>query len=218
MIVSGISMAMAQVFRCGLIFVLVSVAGMGSTQTYSVTAAAPDGGLELVANVYQGARRSEVETLATVQRGTSGLEATGLVVEAFGRNWREVGFGDIVGWIEADFLALEVYPSAPDNLECGGNEPFWSLTIDGASSALWDPETNITTTVPLSERLPAMGRRNLWSYRFETPGDNGELIGIVEYSRSCSDDMSDFTYDYSLVLLGLRPGHGPAQGCCTVPR
>ncbi len=118
------------------------------------------------------------------------------------------------------FLALISGAVQAEVLNCGGTEPFWSLTINEEEKTVeyndFSGDENIVTYKKLEVATPIndtsirslsaergfRGRKKLSAVVLLTDGD---------YRTYCSDGMSDFDYQYEIVL---NLEGQPLQGCC----
>lgn len=91
--------------------------------------------------------------------------------------------------------------------QCSGTEPFFGLSIVGKTLSLND--TVKTTKTAVDAPLNAAGM----SEGFVTVYKNKKSdINLTIVSGSCSDGMSDNTYDYNMVYT---KGTTVLYGCCT---
>ncbi|MBK22790.1 MAG: hypothetical protein CME70_02195 [Halobacteriovorax sp.] len=118
------------------------------------------------------------------------------------------------------FLALISGAVQAEVLNCGGTEPFWSLTINEEDKTVvyndFNGEENLKTFKNLKVAKPIndtsvrsitaergfRGRKKLSAVVLLTDGD---------YRTYCSDGMSDFQYQYEIIL---NLDGQPLQGCC----
>ena len=139
--------------------------------------------------------------------GALGAHATGITITDTNANgWVKVAKGGQEGWVNAKFLSYE--NGAPVALTCSGTEPFWSIRISygGADvdfSAMDAGKRRITLAPPES----AAGRPYPWLFQ---GGDKGGSFIVIDRT-TCSDGMSDRSYDYAVTAS--IAGHF-VSGCC----
>jgi len=117
------------------------------------------------------------------------------------------------------FLALVSGAVQAEVLNCGGTEPFWSLTINeeertvdysNFGSEEVDSYKKLEVAIPMNDtsirnfqaKKGLGGRKKVNAIVLVTDGD------IRSY---CSDGMSDFNYQYEIVL---NVDGQTLQGCC----
>lgn len=187
-------------------------------QVYSVTGVDDSDTLNVRSRIGQFPTFSKAPVVGTIPPDADHVKATGVSIELNGTLWREIRYGSVSGWVNDHFLKLSTYPTAPTNLFCFGTEPFWGIEVNGDTGRLTGPEFPDAIELSLLAQRDGLGRRNLWVYYLQTVDNSSVMTALLEYTDACSDGMSDFTYAYDLYLLGLRPGEGPAHGCCTTSR
>lgn len=98
----------------------------------------------------------------------------------------------------------------PTELRCSGNEPFWSLAIDGAHARWSYPGEEAVEERELSGGLGTLDHLGLAVWRGELDGD--ALVAFVECGE-CIDSMSGRASAYNAVLS--MPDGGLRTGCCS---
>lgn len=98
----------------------------------------------------------------------------------------------------------------PTELRCSGNEPFWSLAIDGAHARWSYPGEEAVEERELSGGLGTLDHLGLAVWRGELDGD--ALVAFVERGE-CIDSMSGRASAYNAVLS--MPDGGLRTGCCS---
>lgn len=98
----------------------------------------------------------------------------------------------------------------PTAFRCSGNEPFWSLAIDGAHARWSYPGEEAVEERELSGGLDTLDHLGLAVWRGELDGD--ALAAFVEH-RECIDSMSGRASAYTAVLS--MPDGGLRTGCCS---
>lgn len=184
------------------------------SQTYSVVGVADNDVLNLRDNIIEYGTISEAPIIARIPSNANGITVTGVTLPVGQYRWREVRYRGAVGWVNEKFLQLQDYPEFIKHLECFGTEPFWSLSLSPPGGELTLPDNQEPITVTIPNISSGVGRRDLWSFSIRARGTG--IDGLIVYTESCSDGMSDFTYDYEMFLMFLRPGGGPAQACCKI--
>lgn len=148
------------------------------------------------------------------------IEATGLSLMFRGQLWREVVFSGTKGWVSTKFIKPNrdhLSISKSDRLSCSGNEPFWGVEISSVSASISMPGQDGIEKVELiiKDERDGMNRRGLKFYFAESDDGQTGLSLIVNYSDNCSDGATEYNYAFDVFVMGLYPGQGPAQGCCT---
>ncbi len=113
---------------------------------------------------------------------------------------------------------VEVPESAvPDGLICFGNEPFWSLTFEGAGIVTFNtPDIEVPQSYPVVDAQTARGRPE---YPVAIELDAGLKTGLamIDY-EACSDGMSDATHLWRVdLLLKDQAERKLLTGCCRTP-
>jgi uncharacterized membrane protein len=132
--------------------------------------------------------------------------------------WVRIVFREGDGWVRrAALTPLEPRMTGgglvPDGLVCSGTEPFWSLSVEGATARLSSPDAP-PRRFDLIGAARADGRR--FPLRISFSEDGAPAAEAVLAPALCTDSMSDRTYPWTVSLLpavsGLR------AGCCRLPR
>jgi len=196
---------------------VLTVSPLGA-QTFEVTGVSSSDTLNMRANIDQAAIVSDAEIIGTIPSNGAGIEATGVSIHLNGTLWRKVTFRGTTGWVSSRFLKRTAIVEMPANLDCAGTEPFWSLQIRNEEAELNEPGLPEPTKLSLLAKRQGLNRSNLWSFYFTTEDKKSVLTGVLFHTDECTDGMSDLNYGFEIFLLGLRPGEGPAQGCCSFQR
>ncbi|MEE1675025.1 hypothetical protein SNR37_000347 [Agarivorans aestuarii] len=99
--------------------------------------------------------------------------------------------------------------SAATDLSCLGSEPFWSLNAKGKHIEFSDINDQ-TIAFELSATLASLNHTNRWIIQGD--GSQADTITIsLSKTEQCSDDMSDFTYEYDVAFV---MGEKVFSGCC----
>ncbi|QYX55304.1 hypothetical protein K1T73_09245 [Roseovarius sp. SCSIO 43702] len=155
--------------------------------------------------------------LGDIAHDAHGIELTG--TDATGE-WGRILWQDGNGWISMRFLEPYLQPTLgdsglPEGLDCGGTEPFWSLTLGTATAHFSDPG-GTELDLDMAGTQVAEGRLAWPAYVALTAPDSSADV-IVE-ARLCSDGMSDRDYPWQVELLLTRSGETQfLSGCCNLP-
>ena len=97
-------------------------------------------------------------------------------------------------------------PGAPTaRFHARGNEPFWSVKVDGASLVYTTPDTQ--------PGVQLMGTRSESASGFEFHGSDGSRpFALVITPGRCEDSMSDQVYDYT---ASFNDGERVLSGCAS---
>lgn len=93
-------------------------------------------------------------------------------------------------------------------LQCLGNEPFWSLKLQQRVITIEDMNgrgRSFTRSKPV-----AVGNR-LGTWVFPGKSKKGQLMTLVVRTRDCSDGMSERIYPYEVMVI---EGAQAFDGCC----
>lgn len=132
------------------------------------------------------------------------------------QGWTHVRYGALEGWANARFLGHDPHlehdaPLEPE-LECGGEEPTWTLTMKDAAFRLaypWNSEP--TTWTRTAAKLPN-NRGQPWTIEAISTGNEIAAVAIITRTFSCGDGMSDNTYPYEIIVHKLKSE--TISGCC----
>jgi uncharacterized membrane protein len=104
------------------------------------------------------------------------------------------------------------------SLQCGGTEPFWSLTITRNAMWLSAPPDDKRINLVLVKPRPAMARPvdlvRIYQTR-RTDGKGAATFVVTRNENSCSDGMSEKRYAYDAVYFDAEQVF---QGCCSWSR
>lgn len=205
-------------------FAVNAAAPASALDEYRVIGVAANDSLNMRENVEGAAEGAEsvynVPITGTIPWNGTGILATGVTVTVGSSLWREVHFGGLSGWVNARFLqqVRRRFDDMPEDMDCGGTEPFWSLKIRG-DQAVYEHETSISYSVAAREP-PANRGIKLWAITLIRQGPRAERIVLVR-EEACDDGMSLHDFSYSAMILGTKPeiyNLGPYMGCCSMPR
>ncbi|ASM72878.1 MULTISPECIES: COG3650 family protein [Roseobacteraceae] len=198
-------------------FLISLYATPASSQPHSVSGVAAQDALNIRANIDQTLDVGSSEIIGTIPHDATDVVVTGISLDVDGTEWREVAYEGIVGWVNADYLVpTNILFQIPDTLHCVGTEPFWGVTIEEKNANYSSPELESPIKLNPPRFVPGIGRSDLWAYYLESTDTAYSLSLIVRYTEACSDGMSDVSYDYEAVLLGMGSTGAPAQGCCRI--
>lgn len=96
-------------------------------------------------------------------------------------------------------------------LECNGTEPFWMLSLTPGRGE-YHPMEGEDRTFTLSSPRHAAGRTDVWTLHGSDNSTGRPVVITLHRTGQCSDGMSDFDYDYEIILAPLGPQ--PLAGCC----
>ena len=173
---------------------------------YDITQVAADDTLSLRA---QAGSRNPL--LAKIPDDARFLMATGREQKLGKSTWLELNYGQHTGWVNKHYLT----PSATKEfttLTCLGTEPFWSLDVESVKITTRDIDEN-ETTYALSSVSPSNNHTNRWMLQGTAQSAN-ELNIALWKTNSCSDDMSERSYQYEIIYN--TPDDGVFSGCCNV--
>ncbi len=105
----------------------------------------------------------------------------------------------------------------PEQLLCFGNEPFWSLTIEGGVMAAYNtPEQELAQSYTVEEAHTARGRPE-YPIALDLNAGLKTGLAVINY-EACSDGMSDATHLWSSqIYLKDQSGAKLLTGCCRAP-
>lgn len=88
--------------------------------------------------------------------------------------------------------------SFKENLFCVFTEPFYSVDIKNGKLIFRDMSEK---TIPfiVTKIQQSLNHTNIWVLNAKSSKD-GNVMMFIQETNSCSDDMSDFTYKYNIVL------------------
>jgi len=110
--------------------------------------------------------------------------------------------------------AEELKPSSPvkfETLKCLGTEPFWSIDVKDNNLSMEDLNGTVKNFT-LNAAIQSDNHNNRWFLKANDNKDNSPVILALTKSDQCSDDMSDFNYEYDVTAL--IQGDKVLSGCC----
>ena len=188
-----------------------------TSRIYAVTHVAPDDGLNL--RSAPGIGGSVVVVLPSNAKGVLSL---GVEKKVDNSTWIQVTWAGKQGWVNKYYLREDVDTSnynpadttadhAEVVMECGGTEPFWSVSIgeqDMRVNVLDGPQY----TVPVEFRQQSANNTSI----AVIAGNQGtaNTTAFLQKVETCSDGMSDRNYPYSITaVLGSQQ---VVSGCCSI--
>jgi uncharacterized membrane protein len=185
------------------------------TQPHSVIGVAENDVLNIRSDVAYTESVSNSKVIGTVPFNAVDVAVTGVSVDVKGAVWREISYNGTVGWVNARFLKpTSLYLETPKALSCGGTEPFWDVEIDEAGGSFSSQDVEAPIKLEYLRFAQGIGRTDLWAHYLNSTDGKYKLTTVVRYTEACSDGMSDFTYDFEVILLGMGATGAPAHGCC----
>lgn len=189
------------------------------SQPHSVSGVHADSVLNIREDIDQTLDVGSSAVIGTIPHDASDVIVTGISVVIGDATWREIKYNGTVGWVNARYLKpTNVLLERPEALQCAGTEPFWNVAIDENASTFLSPDLESPIKLDYLRLAPGIGRSDLWGHYLGSADGAYSLTVIVRYTEACSDGMSDLTYDYEALLLGLSASGAPAYGCCSISR
>lgn len=102
-------------------------------------------------------------------------------------------------------------PTKFDTLNCIGTEPFWSLDLKDSTITFEDLDS-IKTNFTLSKAEVSSNHTNRWFITAIGKKSEESLSISLIKTNMCSDDMSDFNYEYDMTTS--INGTQVLSGCC----
>ncbi|WP_221075576.1 hypothetical protein [Agarivorans aestuarii] len=112
-----------------------------------------------------------------------------------------------LGLVVLSFMG--VASSSATQLQCLGTEPFWGLDVEDGVIKYSDIDDNITM-FELKEKLASINHTNRWIIQ-GADSKEGKITISLNKTEQCSDDMSDFAYEYDVTFV---MGEKAFSGCC----
>ena len=204
-----------------VLFAAQTTAPAHALDEYRVIGVAANDSLNMRDDVAFAGSISETPIIGTIPADGTGILATGVTVKVGSGLWREVHYAGFSGWVNARFLervGRRFDDILPEDMDCQGTEPFWSLRIRGGQ-AVYMHETKIGYSVA-ARTQPANRNTVLWAITLVRQGSRAERIALVR-EEICDTGMSAHEFPYSALILGAEPDIyelGPYMGCCSMPR
>ena len=206
---------------CGLAMTVILQANLIATpawsQPHSVTGVNADDVLNIRADIDHTLDVGSSEVIGAIPHDASDVMVTGISVDIGGARWREIEYKGVEGWVNERYLKPTSFLLAPpEALQCAGTEPFWNVEVEQNDSMLMSPDLESPIKLNYLRFAPGIGRTDLWGHYLGSADGTYSLTVIVRYTEACSDGMSDLTYDFEALLLGLSASGAPAYGCCSI--
>ncbi|WGI21578.1 hypothetical protein [Amylibacter sp. IMCC11727] len=188
-----------------------------SSQPHKVIGVAANDVLNMRADIDYSQSVSDSKVVGTIPHDADDVAVTGISIDVNGAKWREVLYEGKKGWVNARFLKpTSLYLETPEALICGGTEPFWDLTINEGGGQYSTPEIEDPMQLAYQKFTQGAGRTDLWGHYLGSVDGTVNVAAIVRYTEACFDGMSDFTYDFEVLLLELGERRAPVYGCCRI--
>ncbi len=192
------------------------IAASALAQPHSVTDVSADDVLNIRADIDYHQDVAESEIIGTIPHDATDVMVTGVSVDIGEAKWREVEYNGTLGWVNERYLKpTNLLLQPPEALQCAGTEPFWNVEISENNSTLMSPDLENQIELDYLQFEPGVGRTDLWAHYLGGADDAISLTVIVRYTETCFDGMSDLTYDFDAIVLGLGGSDAPVHGCCT---
>lgn len=206
---------------CGLALAVTLLASLiaapARSQPHSVTGVNADDVLNIRADIDHTLDVDSSEIIGAIPNDAVDVMVTGISVDIGDTRWREIEYKGIVGWVNERYLKpTNLLLESPDALQCAGTEPFWNDAVDENDGTLMSSDLERPIKLDYLRFAPGIGRTDLWGHYLGSADGTHSLTVIVRYTETCSDGMSDFTYDFEALVLGLGESGAPAHGCCSI--
>lgn len=182
-------------------------------ETYKVVGIKAGDSLVVREEPADGGRPGDWKVLGRIPATAGNVLGTGRSKLIGKQRWREVSFGQAIGWVNGTFLEGADLANLKDaTFQCSGTEPFWGVTLGPAGAEYSDPEAKAQLEVIRVQ--PSTARLFPLLYRMTDPAGR-PYRATVSRQEWCSDGMSD--YDYGFEIL-LSDDENFQQGCCFLKR
>lgn len=133
--------------------------------------------------------------------------------------WGLIGYPDGDGWVSMRYLMRQAGQSGTDLprlMNCGGNEPFWSLQFSDAGNEFSEPGQVPHVLPTVWQGIPDGMQPVAYGVKMASGSDE---IDAVITRKQCSDGMSDTTYGFEInALFSGVFGNRMLTGCCKLRR
>lgn len=136
--------------------------------------------------------------------------ATGNAKKIGKNTWLEIEFGPEIGWVNSYYLRKMDLVAFKEALSCTGTEPFWVTKLNGSDFSFKDQNTP-QTNFKLASVQQSDNQTTVWF--LETKNNLESIEVVLNETKNCSDEMSDFSYKYFMTLLNKEKGVF-YSGCC----
>lgn len=184
---------------------------------YEVTGVAAGDALTIREQPVDGGKPADWEELGKIPANAKTVAGTGRSVQVGGQRWIEVTYESASGWVNAKHLQGVLGDAQPETVtfQCGGTEPFWSVSLGRDGADYSDPEIEAGKKLTVERSIVAQGRPGI-PFLYRLKDDKGNAFQAVVSRRDwCTDGMSDFDYAFEIMFSG---DNSLMQGCCTIKR
>ncbi len=157
---------------------------------------------------------SDSKDIGDLKPGTQPFEI--LEVDETGQ-WGRILWLEKTAWVSLRFMQPIELPHlantiVPIGLLCAGTEPFWTMEIESAESAVLSTPESVT---PMSlTNVSVSKNRSKHPVAIELLASNYTAITVVS-RKACSDGMSDINYNWAADIV-MQPELGLLSGCCVI--
>ena len=193
-------------------------AATSASRVYAVSKVAPDDGLNMRTQPGTGG-----SVVAVLPANAKGLVAVGQEQKTGNSVWVKVAWAGRQGWVNKYYLREDVdtvnynpgktRPTVKPEvvMQCGGTEPFWSMSISER-----DMKVNILEgaqfTIPVNMRQQSANSTTIAVVAGTR--SNATTTAFLEKVENCSDGMSDKNYPYTITAV--LNGQQVMSGCCAI--
>lgn len=126
--------------------------------------------------------------------------------------WAKIIWQERNGWVAMRYLTASGNATdIPQNLHCGGTEPFWGLDITHSDVLDFNP-MNGDAAQQILEFAGYSANTGVSEFGFAS----ADFTGFVRRAE-CGDGMSDRDYGWAISLIDARDdGFAAYSGCCTM--
>lgn len=186
-------------------------------ETYEVTGVKAGDTLTMREQPVDGGKPAEWKAVGAIPASAKAVLGTGRSVQASGQRWLEVSHGQVLGWVNAKHLQGVHGDADPGGVtfQCGGTEPFWSVSLSRDGADYSDPEIETGKKLSVAQTVVAQARPGI-PFFYRLKDQSGAVYQAVVSQREwCSDGMSDFDYAFEVMFSGES---SLMQGCCSIKR
>lgn len=220
-----------------LLAIVALAAGHSVTQAqydYAVQGVAPDDMLNIRERIEGADDVSSARIVGSIPANAVDVAGTGLTVLVGESRWHEIVYRGVKGWVNGRYLKVirGGNNTSPPIFACSGTEPFWSIELGADEATFTNPSAAKGKNVSrfdVTQRRPARGRTNIEVLSLQGRGSKPlQSMAVLIRNDTCSDDMSDFTYPYEVILsvgddagsdADTGTGTGDVwHGCCSLVR
>ena len=133
--------------------------------------------------------------------------------------WGLIGYPEGSGWASMRFLTRQPNQNGndvPRPISCGGNEPFWGLSLDQNENVFSTPSSAPKSFSTIWQGIPN-GMLAI-SYGIKMVNGPEEINAIIRRTQ-CSDGMGEMEYGFEInALISNCSGYQMYHGCCSLVR